>query len=438
MVLTGQFQPGQVVCITGLEKRPELNGSRGIVVRYVADRERWEVKLDAAAQKETLGLRLENLRPIPRCCQCEEDIVPGEPSAEQACGHRLHLSCAQLLCRFGATSLCCLCRPKLSATPDLKAPVEAIVDEAATLLVQSSKLFRLSGEKEAQRVASLASALGKQTVASNPKSSKAHIVLASALAKLGDSDGELAESRAAAGCAPKDGLAQATLAMALLQRGHSDEGLSLCLRAVKEAEEEDAHLYFAYGSALQQQLLSSGGSDWSLVEKAYQLAANCDPYHIEAKLALAQAHRSSGSDEQATDLLKEVLKLDPRNLEAYCSLAMAQRAKGDQEGELASLLAAVKVGPRDARAHRMLALCLGRRGDFEKAISILNNISNIHPEDVEIKMFLAAMHKEKGELEKAYELYHSLSMSHPDHPVNSIVQRESQELLRQMSPTLAS
>ena len=46
--------PGAEVEVTGLVNRPELNGVRGRVVRYIPGKDRWEVKLNDGHGKATL------------------------------------------------------------------------------------------------------------------------------------------------------------------------------------------------------------------------------------------------------------------------------------------------------------------------------------------------------------------------------------------------
>ena len=53
--------PGVEVEVTGLVNRPELNGVRGRVVRYIPGKDRWEVKLNDGHGKASL-LKAANLR----------------------------------------------------------------------------------------------------------------------------------------------------------------------------------------------------------------------------------------------------------------------------------------------------------------------------------------------------------------------------------------
>ena len=53
--------PGAEVEVTGLVNRPELNGVRGVVVRYIPGKDRWEVKLNDGHGKASL-LKAANLR----------------------------------------------------------------------------------------------------------------------------------------------------------------------------------------------------------------------------------------------------------------------------------------------------------------------------------------------------------------------------------------
>ena len=52
--------PGAEVEVTGLVNRPELNGVRGRVVRYIPGKDRWEVKLNDGHGKISL-LKAANL-----------------------------------------------------------------------------------------------------------------------------------------------------------------------------------------------------------------------------------------------------------------------------------------------------------------------------------------------------------------------------------------
>ena len=54
--------PGAVVEVTGLVNRPELNGVRGRVVRYISDKDRWLVELNDGHGKASL--KAENMREV--------------------------------------------------------------------------------------------------------------------------------------------------------------------------------------------------------------------------------------------------------------------------------------------------------------------------------------------------------------------------------------
>jgi len=60
-----ELSPGDVVQVTGLQARPELNGCRGRLGRWVADRQRWEVRLESMkAGDPPLGLKATRLERV--------------------------------------------------------------------------------------------------------------------------------------------------------------------------------------------------------------------------------------------------------------------------------------------------------------------------------------------------------------------------------------
>lgn len=59
---TVDFSPGDLVQVVGLQAKPELNGQTGKVLRWVEEKQRWEVRLDSMrGNVAPLGLKPANL-----------------------------------------------------------------------------------------------------------------------------------------------------------------------------------------------------------------------------------------------------------------------------------------------------------------------------------------------------------------------------------------
>jgi len=60
-----ELSPGDVVQVAGLQARPELNGCRGRLGRWIADRQRWEVRLESRKVGDPpLGLKATHLERV--------------------------------------------------------------------------------------------------------------------------------------------------------------------------------------------------------------------------------------------------------------------------------------------------------------------------------------------------------------------------------------
>eukprot|EP00929_Paragymnodinium_shiwhaense_P115200 TRINITY_DN8390_c0_g1_i1.p1 TRINITY_DN8390_c0_g1~~TRINITY_DN8390_c0_g1_i1.p1 ORF type:complete len:1680 (-),score=385.42 TRINITY_DN8390_c0_g1_i1:11-5050(-) len=68
--------PGSQVRILGLQARPELNGSAGTVVHFVAAEGRWKVKL---SDDSMLGVRPQHLEVIPAVCEAQNEDAAEKP-----------------------------------------------------------------------------------------------------------------------------------------------------------------------------------------------------------------------------------------------------------------------------------------------------------------------------------------------------------------------
>ena len=72
--------PGERVVVCGLQSESGrvMNGLQGVVVGWVADKQRWELRLDGAEAHKTINLKPENARPL------ERRAPPPEPEAPPA------------------------------------------------------------------------------------------------------------------------------------------------------------------------------------------------------------------------------------------------------------------------------------------------------------------------------------------------------------------
>merc|ERR1719401_736171 len=161
---------GSRVRVQGLKGRPELNSQIGTVLRFVADRGRWEVQIDGAAKNAApLGLKEENLEALPDkchqetkfgpeapteaptvapaaapalgiCSACTAPVVSPEEAEPLTCGHALRSGCARALRRLGAKGVCATCRGPLSENKDGTSVAERLTDEAALMLFQAVRV----------------------------------------------------------------------------------------------------------------------------------------------------------------------------------------------------------------------------------------------------------------------------------------------------------
>jgi predicted Zn-dependent protease len=111
-----------------------------------------------------------------------------------------------------------------------------------------------------------------------------------------------------------------------------------------------------------------------LLEKDAVLAAeqageilNAVPGHPHARLILGAAHRITGHESSALDVLESLVREYPRLVPALLELSMAQAAAGRLMEAIASLRRATQVRPDAADAWRLLADQLDSQGDSSGA-----------------------------------------------------------------------
>lgn len=79
------FSPGDRVKIVGLQGRPEWNGTVGRLERYIADKDRWEVRLDTMqASDAPLGLKPVNLELASVTREVADEFLKGMPITMQS------------------------------------------------------------------------------------------------------------------------------------------------------------------------------------------------------------------------------------------------------------------------------------------------------------------------------------------------------------------
>lgn len=137
--------------------------------------------------------------------------------------------------------------------------------------------------------------------------------------------------------------------------------------------------------------------DSGAAKRAYEEAIRRAPDFVPARIALADAWRGMGREDEAEAALREAVRRGPANAQARHALGLALVRQGRREAALTEFGRAAKLAPANARFAYVLGVALHDAGRKSEAKSILETAHRRHPGDREIVEALAAYADEAGD-----------------------------------------
>ena len=174
---------------------------------------------------------------------------------------------------------------------------------------------------------------------------------------------------------------------------------------VSEVALPEAKATYAYG---QYRLLAAAGR-WDDALQALRRAVALDPQSRYLQMGLAKAYMHTGQQEQAVDVLQQMLGSSPDDSaghELLGDLLLYQKKYSQAVTEYNKAAAADK--PPSAELRLKLAQALARQGDFAVAIAIVQALVAETPGDFASRLTLARFYRDAEQIPQAVDEYRVL------------------------------
>jgi len=259
----------------------------------------------------------------------------------------------------------------------------------------------------------------RQVLEIDPGDLRAFDAMARVRRRQDDPDGELAVLREKLALAPDDVSALLRIAQIHDSAGNRAAAITSLERLVAHHPEQ-LSAQFQLGFYLYED-----GRSEEAIER-FEIVARNAPVVGDARFLsevlyfLGRAHRDSGNDEQALEVLARV----PPNVERF-SDARILRARIHEEGEdydaaIADVrLAAAGVPETDENGvavHVYLAGLMQRQDDLDGAIVLMQQLIEAHPGDPDLLYDLGLIYSNAGDEDRALEVMQEVLVLEPDHP----------------------
>ena len=148
----------------------------------------------------------------------------------------------------------------------------------------------------------------------------------------------------------------------------------------------------------------------------YQKAIDIDEQFYPAKVNLALLYNKQGDNQQAEQLLREVVAQDPENYEIAYSLGLLLAETGNFEDSASYLKIAAAGMPEYSRAQFNYALALLKLARYADGESQLIKALDLEPRNRDYFAALVNLYLRAGKTAKAVLVAQQLIQSDPEHP----------------------
>lgn len=164
---------------------------------------------------------------------------------------------------------------------------------------------------------------------------------------------------------------------------------------------------------LQMGIFHLGRGDLKQAEASYREALSLNPQLVPAYLNLADVLRAQGRDEEAREVLLEVLGFAPESGDTLHALGLLETRSGNPEQALEYLRQAAELETMGSRHRFVYAIALHDTGKPREAIVQLRALLRQLPRDEEVLLALTNYSAELGDREKARAYARALTQIAP-------------------------
>jgi len=248
-------------------------------------------------------------------------------------------------------------------------------------------------------LAALASA--DKAIAAGASSAEAHEARGDALDALRRYDEAIAEYRKALELDPKLNLARVGLAATLTSAGKPSEGVAEARKAVA-ADDKDGVAYATLGLAL---LAENPQQKWNEAIAEAQQGAFLNPHNVLVQVAVGKLFEAAGNYDQASQAFQRAYEIDSGYAPASIAVIRTQDRRGDLDGALAAAEKLVEQSPTSGEAQFLLGSLMMRKEDIKGALPHLVKATELTPGNPEAHAYAGTGYQYSGQTEKAVAQY---------------------------------
>ncbi len=262
-------------------------------------------------------------------------------------------------------------------------------------------------------------------LALDPDYAPAHVRLAEALERTGQSDAANREYAQAARLDPANAHAQAGLGRLALAGGDADAAVRYLSRARELAPENRsfavtlAQAYARAGDRERGQRIAAAVRSLGRINyRNDPIRSSVQDLALDARshLRRANAHRVHGELDLAERELRAGIELDPSRPELHFVLAEVLAASGDQPGSLAAARRAYELHPELEGVVPFLARALFQTGDLRSALAMAEEALRLNAGDVSMMLLVALISAERGDVVRTVEILDRAYQARPQDP----------------------
>ncbi len=193
-------------------------------------------------------------------------------------------------------------------------------------------------------------------------------------------------------------MARNNLSRALLDKGQTDEAMSLC-QSVLAISPNDATAQFNLGDCLQHK----GRLGEAIVH--FQKARELQPSLSGIPYAIGEAYLKTGQMDDAIQYFQKAIELQPDYPVAFCNLGYALLQEGRRTEAQAAYEKALALDPQYALAHNDLGNILLQSGRMDEAMVHFQRAAEFQPDFAEAHFNVAEIFLARGRLDDAISQY---------------------------------